>query len=388
MRVAIDARMLDYKYGLGRYLWELVYFLPFLDKNLNLILFLNESNFDKIVFSKEKTNNLEKIVWPKIFENRIKKIKVNIPWYSFQEQFIFWRILNNYNFDLIHFPHFNLPILYSKPFVVTIHDLIMYHFPKIEATTHGQMIYWLKDKAHRLVVNKAIKKAKNIICPSYFVKQDILNNFSVNSDKIFVTHLAVFHQQNIFKSKTKIKNLSLNSDYVLYVGSAYPHKNLNRLLQAWQIFKKQTKRSEKLVLVGLNNYFYQKLINSTLFLQTPDVVYLGSVNQNDLNNLYKKAKLFVFPSLYEGFGLPPLEAMNFGVPVISSNASCLPEVLQDSVFYFDPYQVENIADVLTKVLESKEYLFELKMKGRDLNLKYSWLQTAQKTLLVYKQSLN
>ena len=173
--------------------------------------------------------------------------------------------------------------------------------------------------------------------------------------------------------------------YVLYVGAAYPHKNLQGLIKAWKIFNDKYDLDYKLVLVGKRNYFYNQLFNNRPIEQYNNVIYKDDVSDTELVSLYTNASLFVFPSLYEGFGLPPLEAMSHGVPVVSSNRSCMPEVLGEAALYFDPENYEQMADVIYRGLTDENVRFELKNNANGLLKMYSWEKLARETVGVYKE---
>jgi len=165
--------------------------------------------------------------------------------------------------------------------------------------------------------------------------------------------------------------------YLLYVGNAYPHKNLENLILAFRKIK-QDNFDLQLVLVGGDDYFYKKLKKNN-----NDVIFTGFIKDEDLNVLYNNAALYVFPSLYEGFGLPPLEAMKRGVPVASSNATCLPEVLGDAAIYFNPLDVDDMAEKIKKALLDEGLRKNLIQKGFEQIKKYSWQKMARETLEVY-----
>jgi glycosyltransferase involved in cell wall biosynthesis len=282
-----------------------------------------------------------------------------------------------------------VPILYNKPFVVTIHDLTMYHYPRPEATTLGPLKFWFKDKAHRLVVRHAVRKAKKIIVTSEFTKQDVRKTLGVPMEKMVVTYQAPFERyklQDTNKFKIQNSKFKITEPYVLYVGAAYPHKNLGGLLKAWKIFCEKYGEDYKLVLVGQKNYFYNNLQSSIFNLKS--VVHLDNVSDDELVSLYSNASLFVFPSLYEGFGLPPLEAMSHGVPVASSNRACMPEVLGEAALYFDPENYEQMADVIHRGLMDEDVRFQLKNNASELLKAYSWEKLARETLCLYEDVMN
>lgn len=168
--------------------------------------------------------------------------------------------------------------------------------------------------------------------------------------------------------------------YLLYVGNAYPHKNLERLILAFQILAKN--ESVNLVLVGELDYFYKKLQNQFAYL--PGLFFTDFVSDQKLKKLYQKAALYVFPSLGEGFGLPPLEAMAHGLPVVSSRATCLPEILGQAAVYFNPENVEEIAAKIGLVFKNKKLQEKLIQQGRQRIKKYSWLKMARETLETYR----
>ncbi len=376
MKIGIDCRMLGPGFGLARYVEQLVTHLLEIDSDNEYVLFLKDPS----------------LTLPLLRGGNIKLVKADIPWYSLAEQIKFKKIIEKEKVDLMHFPHWNVPLFYNKPFVVTIHDLIMYHFPRAEATTLGPIKFWLKDRAHRILVKHAVKKAKQILVTSEFTKQDIHQTLHVPMEKMIVTYQAPFDSSQflVHSSQCDISKFGVNKKYVLYVGSAYPHKNLENLIRAWQIFTDKHDNDYQLVLVGKDSYFYDRLVNDpslTLpLLRGGNVVYAGFVPDDELVELYKNASLYVFPSLYEGFGLPPLEAQKYNVPVVSSNASCLPEVLVDSALYFDPENLDQMADMMWTGLTDNNLRFELQNNARENLQRFSWQKLAEQTLEVYKKS--
>lgn len=377
MKIGIDCRMLGPGFGLARYVEQLVKHLLEIDSDNEYVLFVRANT--PLPPSR----------------GEFKVVVADIPWYSWAEQTKFKKIIDKEKVDLMHFPHWNVPLFYNKPFVVTIHDLIMYHFPRAEATTLGPLKFWLKDRAHRLLVKHAVKKSKHILVTSEFTKQDIHQTLSVPMEKMIVTYQAPFdmnHKSRIMNHELINEKFGINKPYVLYVGAAYPHKNLKNLIKAWQIFVDKHDNEYQLVLVGKDSYFYDRLVNDpslTLpLLRGGEVIYTGFVPDDELVELYQQASLYVFPSLYEGFGLPPLEAQKYNVPVVSSSASCLPEVLVDSALYFDPENGEQMADIMWTGLTDNNVRFELQNNARENLKRFSWQKLAEQTLGVYKSLLS
>ncbi len=368
MRIGIDARMLGKGFGLARYVEQLVLHLEKNDTTNEYIIFLKQDNWN--AFEPKNKN--------------FKKVFADIAWYSLTEQLQFPKIIQKEKIDRMHFPHFNVPFLYRGSFVVTIHDLIMFHYPRNEASTHGPLVYFLKDVVHRFVLRQGLRRAKHVLVTSEFTKRDIHETLHVPMHKMTVTYQAPFvaTKNQIVESKTLLKKYSITKPYLLYVGAAYPHKNLEGLVQAWKIFQQKYGKEYQLVLVGKENFFYTKLKN-TLLKEASDIVYTGFVPDDELSILYKNAQLYVFPSFYEGFGLPPLEAMTYGVSVVSSNRSCLPEVLDNAALYFDPENFVEMANMFYTVLKDSKICLELAQNASKLLSRYSWDTLAKETLDCY-----
>lgn len=371
MKIGIDCRMLGPEQGgLGRYLEQLVYQLSLIDHTNEYVLFLRAINFETVKIGNEKF--------------KYKKVLADIRWYGWEEQVNLPKILKKEKLDLMHFPHWNIPIMYRGAFVVTIHDLIMYHYPRAEATTLGALHYLVKEFVSRLVTRSAAHRAKHILTTSEFTAQDIQKELAVKADKITVTYQAA----TIQKSTEITPNLKgVTKPFVLYVGVAYPHKNLDRLVEAWSLVQAQTKNAYQLVLVGRENYFYKKLKAKVQAAGLTDIVFTDFVQDSELPNWYAKASLFVFPSLYEGFGLPPLEAWAHNVPVAAAKASCLPEILGTGALYFDPLSVESMAKTLVQGLIDTEIRAHIQYSANIEQKKYSCESCAQKTLDVYQNVL-
>lgn len=374
MKIGIDARMYGSGFGLARYIQQLVLQLIKIDRKNDYVLFLRKDNFNELSRQQPAGN--------------FKLVLADIPWYSWKEQIKFSKIIKKEKIDLMHFPHWNVPFLYNNPYIVTIHDLIMFHFPRPEATTLGPIKFWFKDMAHRLIIRNAANKAKHILVTSEFTKQDVHKTLPVPSSKMTVTYQAPFianPKSEIRNSDLLLEKYNITKPYVLYVGAAYPHKNLNGLIKAWKIFENKYGSDFQLVLVGKESPFYNQLKNSQEVKELKNKpIFTGFVEDDKLRSLYSRAKLYVFPSLYEGFGLPPLEAMAHGVPVASSNRTSLPEVLGEAALYFDPENYEQIADILYTGLTDENIRYELKQYAANELRRYSWENLAKQTIAVYR----
>lgn len=366
MKIGIDCRMLGPKQGgLGRYVEQLIKHLGQVDQHNEYVLFLRRENFEQV----------------SVGELNVIKVLADIPWYSWREQTKWAAIIAAQKVDLMHFPHWNIPLRYRGRFVVTIHDLIMYHYPRPEATTLGPIRYWFKDKVARYVTKQAALRATHILTTSEFTKRDLIQTLGVSHDKITVTYQA----------PTTLPTPSVNTaipeaPYVLYVGSAYPHKNLEVLVRAWVELNSQTNGQFRLVLVGASSVFYNRLERLISSEQILNVIRVTHQSDATLAAWYQGASVYVFPSLYEGFGLPPLEAMQFGVPIVSSDTSCLPEVLGSAAAYFDPTAPDDLARVLLRVLTDKTIAKALVMASHTQLARYTWKKLADQTLAVYEQN--
>lgn len=386
--IGIDARFYGpLGKGLGRYTQEIVDNVIALsnDDYLNFVIFLSPDNFDEFICPNSK----------------VRKELIKSRWYSLAEQFELPYRWYQAKIDLMHFPHFNVPLVKMGPYIVTIHDLILTKFPTHRASTLHPIIYWLKDKAYRLIISSAVKYSCLIITVSNFTKNDLVKQFKVLADKIIVTYEGVANlskgKDSLFvaklDSKKTLEFYNIRCPFLLYVGNAYPHKNLEGLIQ---VFSKlhSSHPDLRLVLVGREDYFYNRVkeVARTNNLWQKEnhnspVVFTGYVPDIDLETLFQAASLYVFPSLYEGFGLPPLEAMAHGCPVVSSNQASMPEILGEAATYFNPFDKEDIIAKIEELINNKDERNKLIALGHKQIEKYSWLECSRKTYEIYIQYL-
>lgn len=366
MKIGIDARM--YRSGvagIGRYSQNLIKNLLEIDKENQYILFMTSADAEE--FKKKK------------IENRNYQIRIaDIDHFSLGEQIRLPKILKNENLDLMHFLNFNHPVRYRGKFIVTVHDLTLYHYPQTARDTN----LW-KQIAFKYVMKKACTNAEKIIAVSEHTKKDIIEHFKLPDEKIKVIYEAAddktfseVNQKDIVVLKAKY---NIHEPVILYVGQFRYHKNIKRLIEAFEIIKQNT--TVKLVLLG-------KAEGIDKFPKSSDIVMPGFVDDKELAIWYKLASVFVFPSFYEGFGLPGLEAMKAGLPVVASNQGSLPEIYKNAALYFDPYDTKDIADKIKVVVENQKMRQELIQKGQTVSSQYSWRKTAEETLEVYKKISN
>lgn len=357
MRIGIDARFFS-EAGIGRYIRNLINNLARIDQKNDYFIFLLDKDFNEV----------------KPPEN-FQKVKANFGWYGLQEQLRLPRLLESYGLDLVHFPHFNVPIFYKGKFVVTIHDLIHQNFQMKRATTHNKLVYKLKQYGYEKVFKTAVNKSEHILVPSEYVKKLLVNGWKVADSKITVTKEAV--DDKIF---TNNKIAKPAYEYIFYVGNAHPHKNVEGLIKAFLLLKEQY-HDLRLVLAGYDHYFWQKIKGE---YQDESIIYKGYVNDEQLSYLYKGAKAFVMPSFDEGFGLPVLEAFAVGVPIVASNAGSLPEVGGNACVYFNSKDPQDMADKIQQVLNSGQLRNELIKKGKERVKLFSWKKLTKKTLQIYE----
>ena len=378
MRIGIDARFYGrVGKGLGRYLEQLITHLEKIDQHNQYFIFLRRKNYQE--YHPQQDN--------------FHKVLADYHWYGFAEQFCLPIKIAKTKIDLMHFPHFNVPIFYFGKFVVTIHDLITSHFSTCRASTKSKILYRLKHLVYQFVIYLAIHRAQQIISVSNFTKQEVKQEFKIKSKKITVIYEGVSKlinrdKQVLLNKQIIFKKYFINKPYFLYVGNAYPHKNLTKLLTAFKLFSQRQKY--QLVLVGKNDFFYQRLktlAKQRNLLSQRSIIFTGFVPDDELAILYQQCQAYIFPSLYEGFGLPPLEAMAQQAPVIAARAGSLPEILGPAALYFDPQQESNIVQVMEQLVDDDSLKQQLIINGNQQIKKYSWTYCAQQTLSIYQQTI-
>ena len=365
LRITIDARMIRYT-GFGTYIQSLV-------ENLVKI---NGKNRYEVVLNKGDEREITES------ENlKILKTRANIPVFSVREQALLPFEVKRSSPDLIHYPNFNMPLAGGKPVVVTIHDLIYY-------LNFGACPNRLAYLYARFMFKRVVKKAQKIIAVSEFTKKEIVRHLGVEEKKVAVIYHGVsplYRPVEGLTRKTALSRYGIKGGYVFYVGTHQPRKNLVRLVQAFVSIKD---KEHQLVIAGkidprraeLYNIVKEKGLEGR-------ILFIGFVPEEDLPALYSGAAAFVFPSLSEGFGRPPLEAMACGAPVVSSNVTSLPEVVGDAGILVDPADAGAIADGIDRLLASPMLRSELREKGFERIKKFSWEAAAKKTLRVYEEVL-
>lgn len=366
MKIGIDCRLWD-ETGVGRYIRNLVRELQVIDNKNKYVLFVLSKNYEYI---KSKITNDKWIL-----------IEADIKWHSVEEQIRLPLVLKKEALDIMHFTYFSVPILYNRPYVVTIHDLIQNHYASGHASTLPFFFYYIKRIGYKKILGNAITKAKKIIVPLNCVKEDTINTLKVSKDKIIVTPEGF--DANIKKGKVSDNVLKASaSPYFLYVGNAYPHKNLERLIEAFEILR-FTQNDARLILVGREDFFYKRLKEK----HNDNLLFLHDVSDSDLFYLYSHSVVSVSASLMEGFGLFPLEALGAGSIPVVSNIPSFREVCGDLAIYFNPKDTSDIAEKLMKALKLKDSeKKENNKKAKSWLKNFSWEKMAKETLLVYEQA--
>lgn len=363
MRIGIDARFYGPRTGgggLGRYTAELVTALQGVDKDNEYVLFLRKENFHECI----------------ITNVNFSKRMVDVPWYSFAEQHVMPREIAHAKLNLMHYPHWNVPIFSRVPFVVTIHDLILLEDPmSARATTRNSFMHGIKSIGYRIALETAVHRSKQIVAISEYTKRSILEHFRVPGGKISVVYNGV--KAPTGAEKVTLAEVGVQKPYILSVGNSYPHKNIETTLEA---FRKLCASDERtmLVLAGKRDVFTEKLEAFALEIGVPShrIRFVDTPTDAVLARLYTDTELLVIASRIEGFGIPPLEALALGIPVAASHTSSLPEVLGETVRYFDPDDSDALSRLMHDAIHQPSAWRSLRAPGIRQAEKFSWKKTA------------
>lgn len=377
MKILIDARFLGPEgTGIGRYTEKLLENLQVIDQTNDYYVVLRASNFD--LFQPINPN--------------FRKVIADARWYTVKEQLLIPKILLSIKPDLVHFPHFNIPVTYTGKFVVTIHDLIKSDFASTSSSTRVPLVYWTKHFVYEQVVRLAVQRARQVIVPTNTIKEKVIKQLGTAESKINVTYEAADEKFFTWGEEKRVESGELEvlrkyqvkKPFIIYVGNAYPYKNIDRLLEALKILPSNL----SLVNPSARSVFYEKLADKARQEGLSDRVVLpGFVPDEDLAVLYRAAEAYVFPTLSEGFGIPALEAMASKLPVVCSDIPVLREVCGDNALYFDPLNVRDIAQKITQVLADKKLRETLISEGLERSKQFSWRKMAAQTLQIYEEAM-
>jgi glycosyltransferase involved in cell wall biosynthesis len=368
MKIAIVTDCVDdHAAGVGVYTKNLVENLLKVDNNNKYVLVHYRSGKDQFYSGKNELV-IPMRRWP--FYREFRKI------------FLMPKILESQGFDIVHDPMQIGPFFFRKKYkaVVTIHDLAPLLFPKT--------FNWAVPFHHRFGLRMTLPNVDLILADSDNTKNDIKSRFPLQADKARVVYLGVtehFARANKAQVSSFKKKYNLARPFILFLGTLEPRKNIETLINAFAKLKNEKGIHEVLVIAGARGWKFSKIFASVkdLGLQE-DVVFLGYVEDMLMPALYSSAEIFVFPSIYEGFGLPPLEAMKCGCPVVCSNAASLQEVVGDAALAVDPYDIAALADSIFKVLRDAGFRKKLVEKGYRNVSRFSWAKCAKDTLTLYE----
>ena len=367
MRIGIDARKL-HDFGIGTYIRNLLRQLARLDRHSEYVLLCRPEDRESLA---------------SLGEN-FRAVSETAGNYSIAEQLKVPLALRRERVTLFHAPHYVLPPLVRCQSVVTIHDCIHLMFPQ-----------YLPNRAAlayaRTSISMAARRASRVITVSESSKRDILRFVDAPPEKIDVIYNAYDERFAVEPREEDVvrvrERFQLTDEFVLYAGNVKPHKNLERLIQAFDLVRRRGLDHLKLVVIGDEVSKYAALRRAVHRHQLHKYVrFLGYLPEETLAVMYRLAAVFVFPSLYEGFGLPPLEAMASGTPVVTSNVSSLPEVAGDAAMLVDPYDPGAIADGIYTVLTDEAARHNLRHKGLERARQFSWETSVRRVRDIYAEA--
>lgn len=362
-KIVIDAR--GYSTSTGRYVRKLIEYLEQLETG-------NDRHYEILLFEKEFGDYSPQ-------NKHFTKKVANFAHYGLAEQTSFLKYLNKLQADLVHFSMPQQPAFYKGRHVTTMHDLILL---KMFPGNKNRLLFTAKQQIGKYVFKKLGKTSSFIITPTEFTRREYIDFSGVDPKKVVLTYESA---DKVEAKPVKYTDL-VNKKYIMYVGQQSAHKNLRRLMSAHQQLLKTMPELQLVFVGGINNYGE---LNKSWAKENnyKNIVFTGFAPDAQLAWLYQHCQAYVFPSLMEGFGLPPLEAMHYDAPVVSSNATCMPEVLGDAAVYFDPKNVDEMAETIKKVLSDPALQKKLIKNGHKQLKKYSWKKMAEQTLELYKKSL-
>ncbi|MCL2761286.1 MAG: glycosyltransferase family 4 protein [Desulfuromonadales bacterium] len=366
MLIAIDASTISTQGGPRTYVLGLLDALLSIDKENEYILFYNDpSHMGRFPMAKEI------VIKGKNPVARLWREHILVPCACKREKV-----------DILHCTKSAIPFFSVCPTVVTLHDLIPLKHPETEKL--GARVYWKMHIPH------AVKKSDFIITISEHAKKEIIDDYNISPDKIKIIALGFNPAMSLPRESEKGDKIRLKyglpEKYILYVGTIQPRKNISTLIEAYAKLKSRRDAMPKLVITGRKGWLYEKLFKRIEELGLKDdIIFTGFLPDDELPYIYDNALLFAYLSLFEGFGLPPLEAMACGIPVIVSDSTSMPEVVGDAGIKLPPKDIEGVAAAIEKILDNPEYAKKLGEAGRERSKLFSWEFTARETLKVYKE---
>lgn len=375
MRIGIDATPVGNRSGTGYYTGKLIEYLGRADSENEYFLYCAPGYRQHL----EHSSMFE---YPnfRVVQVPVRGRALGFGW----KQVWLPRQIKKEGIDLFHFPAFIGSLRTGPPSIVTVHDLCFVLFP--EAFSRIRRWYYKR------IIPRSIRNSHSIIVDSDSTKNDLFRYLGVKSDRVHRVYLGVdpvrFYKVTRGRELDRLRNAySLPSDFILYVGTLEPRKNITRLLRAFAYGVLSKGLPYKLVIAGRKGWLYEGIFREVRAMNLGEHVYFpGYVKPVDLAGLYSMARAFAYPSLYEGFGLPCLEAMSCGTPVLASSTSALPEVVGDCAVIVNPISTESIAEGLRRICSDEELNRRLSSLGPRRASRFSWLTTAKKTVEVYNKT--
>lgn len=367
MRIGIDFHFAE-KDGTSNcsYIRNLVESLVKIDKDNEYYLYITDLNHSYYKYYDDKPNVKLRLIKTKFSLLRVLFV---IGYLSYKDRV-----------DVLHV-QYNAPLFYKCKLVVTIHDLAYYHFPQCFKTIERLRL--------KLLIPLNIKIANKIIAASESTKYDIQKTYNADISKITTVYYGIskkyFLQDKNISNKI-VKKYGVNKDYILFLGRLDARKNITGLIQAFNIIKNEVKNDLQLVIVGKKDFKFNNIretINNSPFKN--DIIITDYVPDNEIPYFYSNALVFVYPSLYEGFGFPVLEAMACGCNVITTNISSLPEIANNNAILVEPNDYNGIVKGIKKILTDKEFANKLVKSGKKNAKNFNWITSAEKVLNLYKE---
>jgi len=356
MTIGIDASRVgkQFKTGTETYTIELIKTLSQIDRKNDYILYSPKSISNKL---------------PALGKNFRFRV---LPFGRFWTQIRLTREMISHKPDILFVPAHTLPLVFPQKSVVTLHDLGFKHFPELYSST--DLMY------HNWAMNHSVKHAAHIITPSEYTKKDILAHYTIDPIKISVIYEG--YDENVFKP---LKTKSANKPYILFIGRLEEKKNIVGMIKAYGLLRKEKEIKHQFILAGNPGFGYEKIlaeINKLPGEIKKDIVLMGYVNQEKYVDLLKNADILFFCSFFEGFGLPPLEAMASGVPVVASDRTSIPEICSKAALLVNPEKPFEMAVGISKIINDPGLRKALISKGLTRASLFSWKKAAQETLKV------
>ncbi len=366
MRIAIDARLsFSFQGGITQYTLNLIRALAAVDQE-NTYIILQKRADQRVIAS----------------QSNFRRVHLWTPAHHPLEQYLLSvELLAHHNVDLIHWTDFIPPLYSHRPNVITVHDLAFLLYPHF-LTRDSAKYYGLIDQA--------VRRADHIIAVSEATKRDLVRLTGTPPKKITVIYEAAEPIYTPIQDQDALIDIRsryhLPDQYILFVGTIEPRKNLKTLIRAFDLLRTNYKTPAHLVIVGKQGWLYEDVYQLIEELgRQNEIHFLGRVPTADLPLLYNAAQMLVLPSFYEGFGLPPLEAMACGIPVIVSNISAMPEVVGDAALRVEPEDVEGFAVAMNRLLTEADLRADMIAKGRKRAKCFSWQRAALETIDVYQK---